>query len=268
MGQDCPVRRAASSLAVTWAGHATVLVELDGARLLTDPVLGARVGPLVRRAAPVDDELGGGLNAVLLSHMHADHAHLRSLRRLQEDVPVLAPRGAGGWLRRHGVSRVTELRPGEHVDLGAVRVRATPARHQARRRPLGVRAEPIGFLIEGTQGCYFAGDTDLFAGLSELAGRVDLALLGVWGWGPSVGPGHLDPERAAIAARMIAPRVAVPIHWGTLALPWRAARAAKDRGPALRFSELARTRAPSVEVRILAPGERTELSPRAGAPRQ
>ncbi len=259
------VPRASSHLAVTWAGHATVLIELDGVRILTDPLLRNRVGPLVRTSAAVPKEVGRDLDAVLLSHLHADHAHLRSLRMIGNRTPVLVPRGAGRWLERHGVGPVRELSPGEHTNVGALRVTATFASHPARRWPLGVQAQPIGFQIEGTQFCYFAGDTDLFAGLSELADRVDLALLPVWGWGPTVGPGHLDPERASIAVRMIAPRVAVPIHWGTLSLPGRAHERTDLLGPAQRFSTLARTRAQAVEVRILAPGERTELAPRTVA---
>jgi L-ascorbate metabolism protein UlaG (beta-lactamase superfamily) len=251
-------------LAVTWAGHATVLVELDGVRILTDPLLRDRVGPLVRVTAPAPADVGRRLDAVLLSHLHADHTDPPSLRSLDRAGPVLAPRGAGRWLKRHGVGDTIELSPGEHVRVGTVRVSATHASHPAGRRPLGPRADPIGFLIEGTQCCYFAGDTDLFDGLSQLAGRVDLALLPVGGWGRSVGPGHLDPERAASAARTIAPRVVVPIHWGTLALRGRARDGADRTSPPRRFAELAGERAPSVEVRVLQPGERTVLGGRGG----
>jgi L-ascorbate metabolism protein UlaG (beta-lactamase superfamily) len=226
------------------------------------------VGPLVRIATSAPARVGGRLDAVLLSHLHADHTDVRSLRSLDCSGPVLAPRGAGRWLKRHGVGEVTELGPGEHVTVGAVRVSATPASHPARRRPLGPRADPIGFLIEGGQCCYFAGDTDLFEGLSQLAGRVDLALLPVGGWGPRVGPGHLDPERAAAAARMIAPRVAVPIHWGTLALRWRARDSVDRASPPRRFRTLVRACAPSVDVRVLEPGQRTVLPPVDGAPQR
>ena len=158
------------SLAVTWGGHATALIELDGMRLLTDPLLEDRVGPLQRVATPVDRELSGRIDAVLLSHLHADHADLRSLRRLGAATVVFAPRGAGAWLARHGVSNVEELSPGEQATLGDLRITATPAQHARRRWPLGVEAEPLGFIAAGSQALYFAGDTDLFAGMSELLG--------------------------------------------------------------------------------------------------
>jgi L-ascorbate metabolism protein UlaG (beta-lactamase superfamily) len=252
------------SLALTWGGHATALVELDGVRLLTDPVLGGRVGPLRRIASPVDPELSERIDAVMLSHLHADHADLRSLRGLGATTVVFAPRGAAGWLTRHGVRNVEELSPGEEARLGSVRVTATPARHARRRWPMGVEAEPLGFIAAGSQGLYFAGDTDLFAGMSELAGRVDVALLPIAGWGPTLGPGHLDPERAVQAAALIAARLVVPIHWGTFALGWPVPQKLDQQQPAEQFSALMARALPAVEVRVLAPGERTEVA--AGPP--
>jgi L-ascorbate metabolism protein UlaG (beta-lactamase superfamily) len=241
---------------ITWLGHATVLIELDGVRLLTDPVLGRRVGPLVRvSGGAVDAAALAPIDSVLLSHLHADHADLGSLRRLH--APVIAPSGAGDWLRGAGIEDVREVSAGKEVSVGDVRVIATPALHDDRRRPLGRHADPVGFVARGALGVYFAGDTDLFEGMGELRGTVDVALLPVWGWGPSVGEGHLDPQRAAQAVTMIGPTLAIPIHWGTFALPW-----ARDGGsdrPAREFAELAAELAPGVEVRVLRPGESAEL---------
>jgi L-ascorbate metabolism protein UlaG (beta-lactamase superfamily) len=138
-----------------------------------------------------------------------------------------------------------------------VRVIAIPALHDDRRMPLGRHAEPVGFVARGSLGVYFAGDTDLFEGMGELRGTVDVALLPVWGWGPSVGEGHLDPERAAQAAAMIDPKLAIPIHWGTFALPW--ARDGDSDRHAREFAERVLEVAPRVEVRVLAPGESAEL---------
>jgi L-ascorbate metabolism protein UlaG (beta-lactamase superfamily) len=103
--------------------------------------------------------------------------------------------------------------------------------------------------------------------MSALATRIDLALLPVWGWGRGVGPGHLDPVAATEAARLITPRVVVPIHWGTFALAWRAARSADAQRPARRFAELMREQLPAVEVRLLAPGARTEIATAGAAGR-
>lgn len=252
-----PIRCA--EVVITWLGHATALLELDACRLLTDPVLRDRLGPLGRVAPSAGIERLEEIDGVLLSHLHADHADPPSLRAVGDTVPVLAPRGAGGWLARRGLHDVRELRPGARVTIGAVRVAATPASHDGRRRPLGPRAEPIGFLVTGTRSVYFAGDTDLFDAMGKLRGSVEVALLPVWGWGSRLGPGHLDPERAARAAALIAPEIAIPIHWGTFAPRWPGGRMADPEGPAREFERLARRFAPSVEVRVLAPGERTEL---------
>ncbi|MGZ4249627.1 MAG: MBL fold metallo-hydrolase, partial [Solirubrobacteraceae bacterium] len=237
---------------ITWLGHATVLLELDGVRLLTDPVLGRHVGPLVRVGGePVAAPQLGRIDSVLLSHLHADHADLGSLRRL--GAPVIAPNGAGEWLRGAGVEDVRELASGDSVTVGGFHVVATPALHDDRRQPFGTRADPMGFVVRGSLGVYFAGDTDLFDGMAELRGIVDVALLPVWGWGPSVGEGHLDPRRAAQAVAMIEPKLAIPIHWGTFALPW--ARGGDADRPAREFAELVAELAPSVSVRVLRPGE-------------
>ena len=238
---------------ITWLGHATVLLELDGVRLLTDPVLGRHIGPLIRvSGGAVDAAQLGRIDGVLLSHLHADHADLGSLKRV--GAPVIGPSGARDWLRG---GDVRELSAGDEVQVGSVRVIATPAVHDDRRRPFGKHADPIGFVARGSVGVYFAGDTDLFDGMDDLRGVVDVALLPVWGWGPSVGEGHLDPQRAAQAVAMIGPKLAIPVHWGTFALPW-ARDGASDR-PAREFAELVAEHAPGVDVRVLRPGESAEL---------
>jgi len=247
-------------LAVTWLGHATVLVELDGTRVVTDPVLRPRIGPLVRIGPAVAPGDAGSVDCVLLSHLHADHADLPTLRSLARSGPIIAPRPAGEWLTARGLRDVRELAPGEETHVGGLRVTATPATHDPRRRPFGPSAEPVGFVVWGSSSVYFAGDTDLFAAMAELSGLIDVALLPISGWGSGLGPGHLDPERAAAAAALIAPSVAIPIHWGTFALSRPARRAAEPARPAREFVALARQYAPTVEVRVLAPGERTTFA--------
>jgi L-ascorbate metabolism protein UlaG (beta-lactamase superfamily) len=249
----------ATPLVITWLGHATVLIELDGVRLITDPVMRDRIGPLVRVAAAIEPDAVGPVDCVLLSHLHADHTDIPSLRRLARCGPILVPAPAREWLMTsHGLRDVRELRPGEELGVGGLRVCATHATHDHRRRPLGPEAEPVGYVIRGSSSAYFAGDTDVFAAMADMRGSIDVALLPVWGWGPRLGPGHLNPERAAAAAALIAPSVAIPIHWGTFALggPLMGPAGRSDR-PAREFAALARRYAPSVEVRVLAPGERT-----------
>jgi L-ascorbate metabolism protein UlaG (beta-lactamase superfamily) len=232
-----------------------VLIELGGVRLLTDPVLRTRVVHLRRRGpAP---EVPERLDAVLLSHLHYDHLDLASLRLLPRDVRMLAPAGAAALLRRAGFAEVEELAPGAVAEVGATRIEATPAEHDDRRRPLGPRATPIGFLVRGDRSVYFAGDTDLFPGMEELR-PVDVALLPVAGWGPTLGPGHMNAEGAARAVEIVRPRTAVPIHWGTLHPRWRS-RGSWFSDPPSAFAAQVAELAPDVEVRVLAPGESLEL---------
>jgi L-ascorbate metabolism protein UlaG (beta-lactamase superfamily) len=246
-------------VAITWLGHATALLELDGVRVLTDPVLGKRAGPLLRISPRVDAATLGRVDCVLLSHLHSDHVDIPSLRRLGGSTPVIAPEAAAQWLRRKGMRHVRGIRVGQQLSIGNLRVIAAPAVHDGRRRPLGVAAAPVGYVFRGSRSLYFAGDTDLFAQMEDLRGTIDVSLLPVWGWGPTVGEGHLDPERAARAAALIAPAIAIPIHWGTLALPWPPGRSQDRERPARQFAALAARYAPGVEVRVLGVGDRTDV---------
>jgi L-ascorbate metabolism protein UlaG (beta-lactamase superfamily) len=202
------------------------------------------------------------LDAVLLSHLHRDHFDPGSLRRVVAGgVPLIVPAGTGGFFERRGFAGVVELAPGESHRVGPLRVTATPAIHQIGGR--GVAAAPDGYLVEGSRRVYFAGDTDLFDEMARLGqGGLDLALLPVWGWGPTLGPGHMDPERAARAASILAPRLVVPIHWGTLyPAGLGRLRPLPLTDPPRRFAGLARDLAPGVEVRIAPPGAAVAFAP-------
>ena len=247
---------------ITYVGHATTLIELDGAVLLTDPLLRPRFGH-VRRIAPAPAALPD-VDAVLISHAHRDHLDLPSLRRVPDTVRAYAPPAAAAVLRRAG-RPVQAMLPGDRVRVGDVEVRAVHARHDGRRVPVGSDREAIGFMITGTASVYFAGDTDLFPGMRELAG-IDTALLPVWGWGPKTGPGHMDPERAARAAELLSPRAVIPVHWGTYASPgvwWRE----DPELPAREFARLAALHAPGVAVQVLSPGRSAPLRPAEPAAR-
>ena len=237
---------------ITWLGHATVLIEMGGVRILTDPVLGHRIGPLVRVVPnPV---AVGPVDCVLISHLHADHAHVGSLRALDRRGPVVAPYPGSAWLTGRGLVPAIDLRVGEDLSLGSVLVTATPATHDRRRWRFGPAADPAGYLIRGPSSVYFAGDTDLFLAMAELRGQVDVALLPVWGWGSRLGAGHLDPESAAAAVALIAPAIAIPIHWGTFAMPHARRHADERDRPAREFAANVERYAPAVDVRVLAPG--------------
>ena len=246
---------------VTYVGHATVLIEIDGVRLLTDPVLRRRVGPLWRHGAAPDPRLAEGIDAVLISHLHHDHADLPSLRRLSRAVPVLAAPGSGDFLGRLGFGDVRELAPGDSDNVGGVRIVATDADHPPSGRRFERASRAVGFELAGQRRIYFAGDTDLFDGMEAIGGgELDLALLPIWGWGTNIGAGHLDPERAARAAALLSAKLVVPIHWGTL-YPLGLARLRPEplRSPPRELARWMRELAPQSALRVLAPGETTSL---------
>ncbi len=236
---------------VTWLGHATVLLELGATRLLTDPVLRDRVAHLLRRVpTPVRPT---EVDAVLISHLHLDHLDKPSLKGLA--TVAIAPRGAADYLPTG--YEVHEVGAGETTAIGEVGVEAVPAWHDGRRRPGpgAVELDALGYLVDGI---WFAGDTDLHPEMEALRGRVEVALIPIWGWGPSLGPGHLDPAGAAEAMKLVQPDIAIPIHWGTflpMTLGKRYARLLTD--PPLEFA--AALAGSSVRVETLAPGGSLDL---------
>jgi L-ascorbate metabolism protein UlaG (beta-lactamase superfamily) len=239
---------------LTWLGHSTVVIDVDGTRLLTDPVLRRRVWHL-RREGSVDLMSLGKLDGLLISHVHFDHLDHASLRRLDRSLPVVVPVGAGKLLRRWGFMRVREVDPGDELEVGGLALRVTRAEHASSRWPLTPHSASLGYVAEGSTSVYFAGDTDLFAGMAAL-GPVDVAALPVSGWGPRLPAGHLDPTRAAQALRLLRPRIAVPVHWGTFRTPFGTR---PDDRPAREFVRAAAEAAPDVDVRILGIGETLAL---------
>ena len=233
-----------------------MLIQLGGVRILTDPVLRTRVAHLRRHGeAP---EVPADIDAVLISHLHHDHLDRPSLRLLAGPPRVIAPRGSERLARRPGVA-VEGLRPGDRAHVGGVPVEAVRAVHGSSRLwRAGPSAEPLGFVIGTAPSVYFAGDTDLFPEMEGL-GPLDAALLPVAGWGPNLGPGHMDAARAAEAIALLRARVAIPIHWGTL-FPLLTRLGEWFSGPGDEFAAQVAAVAPESEVRVLRPGESTSVS--------
>jgi L-ascorbate metabolism protein UlaG (beta-lactamase superfamily) len=243
-------------LAITWLGHATVLVEMAGARALTDPVLRHRADPLAR--VPSASALRAPVDCALLSDLHRDHADLPTLRGLARTGPLIVPPRARDWLMGKGIEDVEELAPSHALTVGGIGVTATRGRHDPRRHPFGPTAQPLGFLLTSSISVFFAGDTAALPEMAELRGRVDVALLPLAGGRPPMGHRQLDPEGAAAAVALINPAMVIPIQWGAFS---------SGRGPGRRigdaaaqaFAAQARRYAPRVDVRVLSPSERLML---------
>lgn len=200
---------------ITWWGHASTTVEIGGVRLLSDPALTQRLAHLHRLDSAAPANAARHADAVLISHLHADHLHLPSLR-LVDSATVIVPSGGAKLVRRAGCPDIREVEQGDVLDLGGVQVTAVHAEHDGRRMPGSSHRGPaLGYLLRAAgRTVWFAGDTGRFDGLEKI-GPVDVAIVPVGGWGPTLGDGHLDPEQAAEVVREVGATHAVPIHFGT-----------------------------------------------------
>jgi L-ascorbate metabolism protein UlaG (beta-lactamase superfamily) len=249
-----------SPVDVMFIGHATVLIEVAGIRVLTDPLLRRRLGPLERHGPVPDAAALADVDVVLISHGHHDHFDRSSLRALGGRPTVVVPRGLGTSTRRVVPGDVVELTAGETTTIGPLRIEAVRARHWI--SPGAARAQPLGYLLHAGSRIYFAGDTGPFPAMRDLLAAADVALLPVWTWGPHLGPGHLGPRSAAELLVDCGPTVAVPIHWGTL-YPTRLHhlwRRPLDE-PGDRFAAHAARVAPAADVRVLRPGDSITIEP-------
>jgi L-ascorbate metabolism protein UlaG (beta-lactamase superfamily) len=243
-----------------FVGHATLLIEVAGLRILTDPFLRHRLGPLERHGPLPDPDALGDVDVVLVSHGHRDHFDRASLAALRGHPTIVVPRGLGGPTRRAVGGEVIELVAGEEATVRGVRIAAVPARHWI--APGAPRAQPVGYVVDAGRRTWFAGDTGRLPGMDVRIGTVDVALLPVWTWGPHLGPGHLGPRSAAEVLADVRAPIAVPIHWGTL-YPRRLHRVWRGplHEPGDRFAEHAAILAPDADVRVLRPGQSTDLGP-------
>jgi L-ascorbate metabolism protein UlaG (beta-lactamase superfamily) len=264
-----PEACAAGQTRVTYVGQGTVLIEMDGMRILTDPVLKRWVGPLRRYGDLPDASVRRHIDVILISHLHLDHLDTSSLKLLPKSAVVIGPPHMGRTVSQIGFKTVVETRRDTSLHFGGVEVMAVHARHTRRRWVVSPPTEPLGFIVHGSSTVYFAGDTGLFDGMDDLHERIDVALLPIETWGVRPPEGrHLSPRTAADALSLLRPRIAVPIHWGTLYVPGSAyagkqATYAWFRRTLRRpeeFTRLAAEGAPDVDVRLLMPGEALSFS--------
>jgi L-ascorbate metabolism protein UlaG (beta-lactamase superfamily) len=217
-------------LRVTYIGHATLLIEVGGKRFLTDPNFDTALGKFLPRvSAPgIALEALPKLDAILLTHAHADHLSFDSLDALPADIPLFAPPAIAKWLRKQGYDHAIPVAPGGVAEVDGVNIHAASATHKGNR--YGVdrwRSAAYMYLIETNKiSCFFAGDTALAADTTHLVekhlgshGRgLDLALLPIghapW-WKPGFRKGHLTSSDALTLFERLKARYFIPYHWGT-----------------------------------------------------
>lgn len=259
---------------VTYIGHATLLIEIGKQRLITDPNFDATLGGFLPRVSQPGIAVADlpSLDAILLTHAHADHLSFRSLDRLPRDIPLYAPPAVASWLIRRGYTHARSLPAGGQVRIGVdVVVHAASARHKGSRYSIDRwrSAANMYLLDSGDTTCFFAGDTALTPDTHHIVrdiihkqGRqLDVALLPIghapW-WKPGFRRGHLTAADALELFERLQARYLVPYHWGTFEHVTSGAYDAIERLRALLPNYL---RQP--DVRILEPGGSLEHLPKA-----
>jgi len=247
-------------LAVTFGGHATVTARYPGLAVAFDPMLGGWIGGVRRAVDPgvtVADFADVGL--ILISHRHADHLHLPTLRRLPRTATVVVPAGAAATISRLGYARVIELSPGADLELRGVQVTAAATSHGASELAHG-----LSYVLRGDgPSLYLCGDSGYFSGFADLGERFapDVAVLPIGGFLPSsFRERHMSPLDALYAFEDLRARMMIPIHHGAFALSYE-----RLDEPARWLVELARHRGVRDHVLVMAPGQTERfVQPRPG----
>ncbi len=254
---------------LTWVGHSTFLVQIEGVNFLTDPMFSDRASPFPfggpRRVTPVGlalDDLPH-IHFVLVSHNHYDHLDAPSvkalLRRQSDDPPAfVVPDGLGRWFRRRGFPRVIDLGWWENAEVAGLRVHVVPVQHWSQRIPFIVnRSLWSGFVVEGKKGrLLFPGDTGYsedFRDIRARLGPMNLSLLPIGAYEPRwfMKPMHIGPEDAVRIHRDLESKLSVAMHWGTFSLtdePF-------DEPPRLLRETMKSEKIPETDFRIIGHGE-------------
>ena len=244
--------------AAVFIGHATVLVHLNGRKFLTDPLYLQRLFILNRHDPPgIPFAKLPNLDFILISHGHLDHMDLNTLRLFPRRLPVIVPEKLEGYLTRMGFQDVRPLRWREHTRIGSLRIHALPVKHHPGRSLAETRSIPQSYLVQGTKGVFFAGDSALTERFQEIGRKfsIDLALLPIGNYSPRIFRSmHMSPEDALTAMEWLGAKRMVPIHWGAFRLSLESVKS-----PPRRFADLLHERRMNPRAILLRPGESVQF---------
>ena len=259
---------------ITYIGHATLLLEMAGVRVLTDPNFEPRLGRFLPRVSAPGIAIDAlpALDALLLTHAHADHLSFKTLDRLPADIPLYAPPAVARWLSKKGYRNAVPIDAGQSTPLNErLKLHAARATHQGSRYGIDRwRSAANMYLLETPQeSAFFAGDTALTPSTHHMVERVlwasgrqlDIALLPIGyapAWKPGFRRGHLTSEDALTLFQTLRARAMLPYHWGTFRHVTAGAHDAINRLRARLAGHDARER-----VHVIEPGESLTLGPGA-----
>ncbi len=225
----------APGLRAWWLGHASVLIEIDGVRILTDPVFSQRVspfqfaGPARLHAAPLALEQWRNIDAVVISHDHFDHLDMDSVRHLAGGgTQFHVGLGIGAHLERWGVpaAQIHEMDWWDKAEIKGVTIHCTPARHYSGRKRMDNSTLWASWMLKGpSHSAYFSGDTGYaghFKAIRERLGAPELALVKIGAYGDTWLDIHMAPEAAVQAHRDLGASLLLPVHWATFNLAYHA----------------------------------------------
>ena len=218
-----------------WLGHASVLIEIDGVRILTDPVLSQRaspfqfIGPARLHPVPLPLEQWRNIDAVVISHDHFDHLDMQTIQQLSDGgSQFYVGLGIGAHLERWGVApnRIHEMDWWDQADIRGVTIHCTPARHYSGRKSMDNATLWTSWMLKGTNhSAYFSGDTgyaDHFRAIRQRLGAPELALIKIGAYGDTWLDIHMNPESAIQAHLDLGADILLPVHWATFNLAYHA----------------------------------------------
>lgn len=241
---------------ITYIGHATTLIQLAGLTILTDPWLTGSCYGFLKRKRPLGQavEQYPKIDLILASHLHSDHLHPPSLRLLQaKSALILGPKGLSKKIKGSGFERYQELEPWQDLEFEGLKITAVPAKHPGKG---------LGFVIGGEGGengkgrknVYFAGDTLCFPEMEKIKDKfaLNVALLPIGGASAFGRRVVMGPKEATQALRMLKPKVAIPIHWGSFS---SVPPLFSMKGQPEEFKGLAKQEAKGIKVVLLKEGQ-------------